>query len=469
MGFSPPAVATLIAEAFVPVRFSMVLEGPGSDPEGRELVNRTRLPGTSRIRPPDLLVLDPDANLLARLPFDASAEETLGTLRGVLVARPDLAPATDPLAGPAATQPSAGRTELLSLEARWRGGERGALLRDLERWLETWEGHSPDEEAAALNLLGAARYHAEDFAAADRAWASLIEKFRDHSLVHRARYNRLDARSWPLRVSPDLLGARHPFAGIERPVVVPNREVRDRNLLTVEADPRYSTSPSGLRFVPIPAGVFTMGATDPKFPRELPLRRVRLSRSFRMSAWPVTRGLWRRFRPEDAPAPLDPLADELPMAEIPRDQAVAFLAFLSDLDGERYRFPTEAEWEYAARGGIEGAAFPWGQEPPDPGRCNYEHSQPVPVASYPPNGFGLFEMVGNVQEWTADPYSETAYSRTPLEVADPRVSEGDEGIEGGLFVARGGFPGLSFCIHWMRTALRLAAHRASIRVVVSEG
>ncbi len=468
MGFSLPAVATLLAEAFVPVRFSMVLEGPGSDPEGRELVNRTRLPGKSRIRPPDLLVLDPDANLLAQLPFDASAEETLGTLRGVLAARPDLAPPL-PLTDPAAAQRSAGRTELLSLEARWRAGERGRLVRDLELWLEAWAGHSPDEEAAALNLLGAARYHAGEFAAADRAWAALIEKFPNHSLVHRAQYNRLDARSWLLAVSPDLEGARHPFAGIERPVVVPNREVRDRNLLTVEADPRYSTSPSGLRFVRIPAGVFTMGATDPKFPRELPLRRVTLSRSFRMSAWPVTRGLWRRFRPEDAPVPIDPLADELPMAMIPRDQAVAFLAFLSDLDGERYRFPTEAEWEYAARGGIEGAAFPWGHEPPDSERCNYEHSQPVPVASYPPNGFGLFEMVGNVQEWTADAYSETAYSRTPLEVTDPWVSEGDEGIEGGLFVARGASPGLSFCLHYMRTALRVAAHRASIRVVASEG
>lgn len=74
------------------------------------------------------------------------------------------------------------------------------------------------------------------------------------------------------------------------------------------------------------------------------------------------------------------------------------------------RLPGEAEWEYAARGGLEQKRFPWGDEF-DPARMNvFEGAFPrsagrtgtTPVGSYPPNGFGLHDMTGNVWEWTAD-------------------------------------------------------------------
>jgi formylglycine-generating enzyme required for sulfatase activity len=69
------------------------------------------------------------------------------------------------------------------------------------------------------------------------------------------------------------------------------------------------------------------------------------------------------------------------------------------------RLPTEAEWEYAARGGLAGKAFPWGVEPADKTRANYIGSglgTTAPVGSYPANGYGLFDMAGNVWEYTAD-------------------------------------------------------------------
>jgi formylglycine-generating enzyme required for sulfatase activity len=167
--------------------------------------------------------------------------------------------------------------------------------------------------------------------------------------------------------------------------------------------------------------------------------------------WLIVRGAdWRH--------PAGPLSG---IGELPRHPVV----HVSWHDANAYarwagkRLPTEAEWEYAARGGLAGARFPWGDELTPRGRWRLNiwqgrfpahntlddgHLTTAPVTTYPPNGHGLHEMAGNVWEWCADRFFPTTYAdRAGTLVANPIASGSD--LTGGSVprVMRGG----SFLCH----------------------
>lgn len=94
-----------------------------------------------------------------------------------------------------------------------------------------------------------------------------------------------------------------------------------------------------------------------------------------------------------------------PVVEVSWQDAKAYVAWLnSRVSGEPYSLPTEAEWEYAARGGTA-TRFHWGDEF-DPAKAN-DGNKMVPVGSYPANAFGLHDMHGNALEWVEDCYAES--------------------------------------------------------------
>ena len=260
-------------------------------------------------------------------------------------------------------------------------------------------------------------------------------------------------------------------------------------------------APPEQRMVPIPGGEFLMGS-DRHYPEERPARMVRVD-PFRIDARPVTNRMFMEFvtdtgymtfaerppdpalypgaRPQDlvpgslvfgmTDGPVDlrdfrnwwawtPAADwkrplgpgssldgleDHPVVHVAYPDAVAFARWAG------MRLPSEAEWEYAARGGLEGAEFAWGDRDCQEkmprantwqGMFPYENTEldgwtrTSPVGFYAPNGYGLYDMIGNVWEWTSTRYREAPPTAGSRCCGPPRSKQPAPIREPGPFPAR---------------------------------
>jgi formylglycine-generating enzyme required for sulfatase activity len=259
------------------------------------------------------------------------------------------------------------------------------------------------------------------------------------------------------------------------------------------------TNSIGMKLVRIPPGEFMMGSLKREmdwlrltfkktwrdghkqwFEDELPMHPVRITRPYYVGATEVTVAQFRQFvketkhktdaergdggmiysKKEGRWAPRKDnkwdstpwkLYDNQPVVFVSWNDAKAFCRWLSRKEKRTYRLPTEAEWERACRGGSVWARFTWGDRLPGDRDMNFGDGHPklpeslttvndgfefvAPVGSFPPNGYGLYDMDGNVMEWVEDEYDRNFFENSPLE--DPKSSGGGGGRvnKGGNFLS----------------------------------
>ncbi|MEZ5513356.1 MAG: formylglycine-generating enzyme family protein [Steroidobacteraceae bacterium] len=213
--------------------------------------------------------------------------------------------------------------------------------------------------------------------------------------------------------------------------------------------------------VVVPPGTFTMGAEGGEEGRpEGPRRTVTIPRALAVGRYEVTQAQYAAFVAATAhdsgpgcagwsavkhnfemfpaynwrnPAAGVTTAPDEPVVCISWLDARAYVAWLSTVTGHHYRLATEAEWEYFARAGAA-TDFPWGDDPEEgcqyanvydassadptkkfpPAKCTDKHASVAPIGQYPPNAFGLYDVIGNVWEWTQDCY-QGPYAAAPVD------------------------------------------------------
>ena len=209
----------------------------------------------------------------------------------------------------------------------------------------------------------------------------------------------------------------------------------------------------GPEMVVIPAGEFQMGSPSSEIGRysDEPTRVVRIEKSFAIGKYEVMFHEYDRFATatgKPLPADHDWGRGRRPVINVDWRNAAAYAEWLSQQTGQRYRLPTEAEWEYAARAGTTTSRY-WGDDPNE--GCAYANATDLdgkkvfvgwtvmqchdgqvytaPVGNYRNNEFGLYDMAGNVLEWTCSIYDKE--SKTPAQRCQEPGGDQEMVVRGG--------------------------------------
>ncbi|WP_246275859.1 formylglycine-generating enzyme family protein [Methanolobus zinderi] len=187
---------------------------------------------------------------------------------------------------------------------------------------------------------------------------------------------------------------------------------------TESVDDSTYTNSIGMEFVKVPAGEFVMGSPDDEAYRdrdEEPQHLVTISDEFYMGSYEVTQEQWKAIMDSE---PFYFEGDDLPAEKISWTNANKFIEELNRIeDTDKYRLPTEAEWEYAARAGTTTAYF-FGDDPEElPDYAWYDENsedRTRAVGLKEPSPWGLYDIYGNVAEWVQDEYHSN-YNKAPTD------------------------------------------------------
>jgi formylglycine-generating enzyme required for sulfatase activity len=244
----------------------------------------------------------------------------------------------------------------------------------------------------------------------------------------------------------------------------------------------------GMKLVPIAPGQFLMGSPDEEPGRrdhEGPQHEVVLARPFYMGAHDVTVGQFRAFVKEtgyqteaetsgegtviigDPDLKLDPKVnwtapgfeqtDDHPVVCVSWNDARAFCDWLSKKEGKTYALPTEAQWEYACRAGSR-AKFHFGDDEQELGQYGWHDANAErkthKVGQLKPNAWGLYDMHGNVWQWTADWFAADYYQKSPREDPSGPLTGGTRALRGGGWDTYAGFCRAAYRVHDYGPSLR---------------
>ncbi|MBF0455050.1 MAG: SUMF1/EgtB/PvdO family nonheme iron enzyme [Magnetococcales bacterium] len=198
----------------------------------------------------------------------------------------------------------------------------------------------------------------------------------------------------------------------------PKRKQQGQEKVQEQADGLWIEPNTGISFVSIPDGCFTMGSETGGMD-ERPEHRVCLD-AYKIGRYEVTQKEWIKVMGEENNPSHFTSKDTLPVDSVSWSEANRFIQKLNTLGSTVFRLPTEAEWEYACRG-EEGGRGDW----ITPEQANYRDGSAssrqdggrnqegtAPVGSFQPNGFGLYDMHGNVYEWSQDWYEKDKYANS---------------------------------------------------------
>jgi formylglycine-generating enzyme required for sulfatase activity len=230
-------------------------------------------------------------------------------------------------------------------------------------------------------------------------------------------------------------------------------KTKDVTITAVEPEPEEI---EGMVFVK--AGEFTMGCqpeqgrdddkancvTDSggaNLGRNVPAHQVTLTRDYYIGKYAVTQALWKEVLGAEN-NPSETKGDNMPVTNVTYENIMEFIAKLNEQTGRSYRLPTEAEWEFAARGGVDNQGYIYnGSNDPD---TAWHRDNTVPARTLQPvgaenhdNELGIYDMCGNVNEVVSDQYSYyTSTPQTDPEILDPSLSPEEGWV--GYRVTRGG-------------------------------